>query len=373
MTVTPETNTPDIPVPAVAGDPLRAVYFDGTSSRKHSVVLHFGTAIDIVENGNAIAIWAPGDVRRADGPPRTLRLSSVGGPPLARLEISDDDTRAMIIAHCHSLDAAQVTRSQTLRIVVWSLAACASLIAIVLYGIPAIADQVAPLVPYAVEKRIGSAVDGQVRTIFGGQTCTTPDGQAAFATLVDKVKRAGNFDLPIEAVVLSSHVPNAVALPGGLIYLLDGLLLRARSPDEIAGILAHEIAHVQHRDGLRALIRAGGTSFLLGLLLGDVFGAGALIFATQAMLDATYSRDAEQDADAFAIAVLRRLGRSPRPMGELLVRITGTESGKNNILASHPLSRERLDRMRAADIPETGPPILSDHEWQALKSICRGR
>ena len=133
----------------------------------------------------------------------------------------------------------------------WSLAAVCSIIALAFFGIPPAADRLAPMVPLAVEQRIGEAVDKQVRAIFGGKPCEGADGHAAFTSLVDKLRRAGDFELPLDAHVLSPAVPNAFALPGGKIYLLDGLLQKARAPDEVAGVLAHELGHVHHRDSLR--------------------------------------------------------------------------------------------------------------------------
>ncbi len=75
------------------------------------------------------------------------------------------------------------------------------------------------------------------------------------------------------AGVLPTSVPNAFALPGGKVFVLKGLLDKAESPDELAGILAHELGHLKHHDNMRGLIYNGGTSFLIGLLFGDVTGS----------------------------------------------------------------------------------------------------
>jgi len=349
-----------------------AVYYDGTSSRKRAVTLRFADSLQLVEDGVTLAVWPYGDIRRADSPQR-LRLSCISALPLARLDIDDDQTAQALLSRAPSLNAARAP-SQTWRIVGWSLAAVCSIVAVTLYGIPLAADRLAPLVPYAVEKRIGEAVDKQVRFLFGGKTCERPDGQAAFAAMVEKLKAAGGVTLPLEAQVLSSALPNAFALPGGKIYLMDGLLQKAQSPDEIAGVIAHELGHVQHRDNLRKVIQTGGTSFLIGLLFGDVTGGSAVIFAARSILDASYSRDAETDADAFATQTMHKLGRSPRPMGEFLVRVTGGKGKETaTILDSHPLSEERLVRMKQADRPATGPDILTAREWRALKDICKTR
>jgi Zn-dependent protease with chaperone function len=351
---------------------MRAVYFDGTTSRRRHVELRVGPALEIVEDGAVVATWPLETIRRADGPSGLLRLASVSGNPLARVEIADAATAQTVVKHCTALDRGGPAHVR--RIVFWSLAAVCSIVGMAVYAIPLAADRLAPLVPVAMEKRIGEAVDGQVRLLFGGKICVGEDGRAAFKKLVGKLQDASGIALPLEAEVLNTPLRNAVALPGGKVYMLNGLLRRAENADEIAGVLAHEIAHVHHRDGLRRLIQTGGTSFLIGLLFGDVFGGGALIFAAQTMLDASYSRETEQNADAFAAGVMQKLGRSPLPMAQLLLRITKPEGRKGiSILNSHPLTEDRLARMKELDRGNTGPELLSEGEWRALKAVCGGK
>jgi Zn-dependent protease with chaperone function len=355
------------------GDAPVAVYRDGTSSRKRAVTLRFAEQLQIIEDGTVIAAWPYDDIRRADGPHR-LRVSCVSALPLARLETDSETVALELASRCRLLDAH--AGRQTWRIVGWSLAAACSIVAVTLFGIPLLADRLAPLVPFAVEKRIGEAVDQQVRVVFGGKVCDRPEGQAAFTAMVKKLSDAGGIDFPLDAAVVSSTVPNAIALPGGKIYLFDALLQKAQSPDEIAGVLAHELGHVQHRDSLRKVIQNGGTSFLIGLLFGDITGGSAVIFAARSIVDASYSRESENDADDFAVGVMHKLGRSPRPMGEFLVRVTsGGKSSKSvaTILDSHPISEDRLTRMKQEHRPDSGPPILSEAQWRALKDICKGK
>ncbi len=167
-------------------------------------------------------------------------------------------------------------------------------------------------------------------------------------------------------------VPNAFALPGGKIYVLNGLLQKAKNADEIAGVIAHEMGHVVHRDQTRLMIENGGTSFLVGLLFGDITGSSAAIFTTRVLFETSYSREAETNADAFAIDAMHALGRSPAPMGELLFRITGAQGNRTiGILTSHPLTEARRTLMRREDRPATGPEVLSAAEWRALQNICR--
>ena len=93
---------------------------------------------------------------------------------------------------------------------------------------------------------------------------------------------------------------------------------------------------------------------MIGLLFGDFTGSAAVIFAGRRLTQASYTREAERNADDFAIRTMHALGRSPAPMGELLFRITGAQGNTIGILASHPLTEERRELMRREDRPITG-------------------
>jgi hypothetical protein len=351
-----------------------SIYFDGMSSRRRAVTLIFGQQLELQELSGVAAVWAYADIRRADSPSGLLRLTCVGTPALARLEIRDAAVAAELVSRCPRLDENVPGRRGVGAIIGWSLAAAASIVAVVMFGVPFAADRLAPLVPQSFERQLGDVAEREINTIVGGRICNQAEGQAAFTKLVGTVRAAAGMDNSVSAEVMFSSIPNAFALPGGKIYLFSGLLTRAQNPDEIAGALAHELGHLKHRDSVRNLIYNGGTSFLIGLLFGDITGSGAVIFTSRALVTASYSREAEQNADSFSIDVMHRLGRPPKALGELLNRITGKEVDKGlSILASHPLTEERLQRMSDADQPASGPPLLTAEEWSALKAICTSR
>jgi Zn-dependent protease with chaperone function len=221
---------------------------------------------------------------------------------------------------------------------------------------------------------LGEVAEGQVRTLFRARNCDHGSGQLAFAKLVNAIREAAGMDTSVQTTVLATPIPNALALPGGKVYLFSGLLAKAENADEIAGVLAHELGHLKHRDSTRHLIYNGGTSFLIGLLFGDITGSGVLIFASRSLVSASYSREAEENADTFSIDVMHKLGRSPKAMGELMFRVTGKEVDKTlSILSSHPLTEDRLARMSREDRPASGRPLLTAEEWRSLKSICNLR
>ncbi|MBW7973806.1 M48 family metallopeptidase [Bradyrhizobium sp. BR 10289] len=362
----------DISAEAAVPSAKITVFFDGVSSRKRQVSLVLADALEIVEEGAAPVRWAYDDIRRSDSPLGILRLASISAPPLARLEIRDTALGAEVIARCARLDEHLTTGRGVAKIVGWSVAAAVSIVCVVLFGVPLAADRLAPLVPKPIERRIGDASEVQVKTIFGRRVCDDPAGRAAFTKLVNRLRdAAGLDDDSMTAGVLPSAIPNAFALPGGKVYVLNALIDKAENPDELAGVLAHELGHLKHHDNMRGLIYNGGTSFLIGLLFGDVTGSSAVIFASRSVVEASYSREAETAADTFAIDIMHALGRSPKPAAELMFRITGKEGGSGfTILASHPLTEDRLARMTKEDRPASGPPLLTDTEWQALKGIC---
>jgi Zn-dependent protease with chaperone function len=348
-----------------------AIYFDGITSRRHAVTPGFYDRLEINADDRTLAMWPYADIRRVDSPSGALRLTCLTAPALARLEIRDAAVAAELISRCTRLDEDLPDRRGIAKIVGWSIAAALSIVGVIWFGVPLAADRLTPLVPQALERRLGAAADGQVRTLFGSKVCDNAAGQAAFTKLVNALREAAGLDPSIQTAVLATPFPNAFALPGGKVYLFNGLLARAQNPDEIAGVLAHELGHLKHRDSTRNLIYNGGTSFLIGLLFGDITGSSALIFASRSIVTASYTREAEQNADTFSIDMMHRLGRPTKPMGELLFRVTGKEGDRGlSLLANHPLTEDRLLRMSNEDRPPSAPPLLTAVEWASLKAIC---
>lgn len=365
---------PDDAVYNEPGSNGSAVFFDGSSSRRRVVKLAFHDQLEIVQDDLTPARWNYADIREVDGAQGALRVMCLSAPPLARLEIRDLQLAAEIRSRCPRLAENQIDGRAITRIVGWSLAAVVSIVTLVMFGVPLVADRLAPIVPQSFERRLGDAAEVQIKAIFGNKTCNDVAGQKAFDKLLRSLRQAAGLDTAVEPEVLSTSVPNALALPGGKVILFSGLLAKANNPDEIAGVLAHEFGHLKHRDNMRNLIHDSGTAFLVGLLFGDVTGAGALVFASRTLVTSSYSREVEQDADTFSIEVMQKLGRSPKPMGELLFRVTGKQGDSElSILASHPLTEDRLTRMSEADRPPTGPPLLAPDEWTALQAICRSK
>lgn len=221
------------------------------------------------------------------------------------------------------------------------------------------------IVPRSLEARLGALMVGD----FGERSCHSAEGDAALAALA---QRLGSPADQADIRVIDVPMVNAVALPGGHVLLFRGLLAQAESSDEVAGVLAHELGHVEHRHVLQALLRQFGLSVLLGGLDGNVGGY------TQMLLSAGYSRAAEAEADGFAIDALNRAGISPMGVAGFFARLSKTEvtaQGARQVLgylASHPMSSERRARFAAASKGRY-TPALAPGQWRALQTICADR
>ncbi|MDO7844495.1 M48 family metallopeptidase [Sphingomonas immobilis] len=251
------------------------------------------------------------------------------------------------------------------RIGLWPAAAGSAVIAAIVVVIVLNSPSVlARAVPPSVERQLGDLMTGD----FGDRSCAGPNGPQALSALVERVD-PGDGDIDVRVVNLP--VVNAVTLPGGHIVLFDGLIRKAVSPDEVAGVLAHEIGHVKHRDVMESLLRQLGLSVLLGGLDGHVGGY------TNALLASAYSRDAEARADDYAMTAMQKAAVTPLPTAQFFTRLSKGEDAKGvgrltAYFASHPMSHDRAAKFLASAKTHKGDrPALDADQWASLKGICK--
>ena len=169
-------------------------------------------------------------------------------------------------------------------------------------------------------------------------------------------------------VIIKDNTINAFAVPGGLFALNTGLILSARTTDEIAGVMGHEVAHISQRHYSRSKeafknqgwLTIGGmlASILLASQSSDA--AGAVALGTQAALldrQLSYSRNQEREADRVGMQLMYAAGYKPVAMAdffEVMERKTGSISYLPDFWLTHPLSTERMSeaRLRAAQYPK---------------------
>lgn len=366
---------------AVAGTGL---FFDGVTSARRPVLVELasdGLIVRDAEQRAMLARWPYNELDHLAAPEGMLRLGRAGAPRLARLEVREPALAAAIDEASVPVDRSGMAerRSRT-RVVVWSFIATVSLLLAAIFGVPALADKIAPLVPLRAERWLGEAVDTQARRMLdkGDSSrpfeCTDDEGRAALAKLMGRLETAAALPIPLETKVVRRGEPNAIALPGGHIYVFEGLLEKSESPDELAGVVAHEIGHVAHRDGTRSILQSAGLSFLFGMLLGDFVGGSAVVIGARAVLQSSYSRDVEGAADVYGVELVGRAGGDPRALGTILNRIAGAIHPGMEILSDHPDTKARVAVINSlASAARPVRPLLEGDEWRALKRICTAR
>jgi Zn-dependent protease with chaperone function len=362
-----------------------AIYFDGrTSARQQAQVALGAGGLEIAgDDGRLLAKWPYDEIEDLPAPEKVLRLGRRGNAVLERLEIFDPAFAAEIDRRAQYVDrSGGRQRRQRWRVVGWTVGATVSLLAVAYFGVPAIADRLTPLVPLTVERKLGDAVDVQVRGLLDrkhagvafecGHTAGEKPGAAALDKMMKRLGETAALRLPLTAVVLRRPEANAMALPGARIYVFQGLIAKADNPDELAGVIAHEIGHVAHRDGTRSVLQAGGLSLMFGMLLGDFVGGGAVVIAARSVLRSRYSRHVEAAADTYGADLMNKAGGNARALGVMLDKIGGATEPGMDLLLDHPQTKARIAAINKIAAPHGVRPWLNAREWAALKRICTG-
>ena len=225
---------------------------------------------------------------------------------------------------------------------------------------------VAPFVPPSWERNIGDAIVGD----FGELRCRSPQGDAALNALVERLDPGATRPGPrqIRIAALDVGVFNAAAIPGAHIIVFKGAIDDTPNPDAMAGILAHEIAHVRRRHVTEALVRELGIGALIRTFAGGI-GANA-----EQVVGLSFTRANEAQADADAIETLRRVGIDPRPTAALFERLSKGQrdtKGALEFLESHPGSKGRAANFaRSFDPKAKYRPSLDLPATKALMGAC---
>ena len=217
-------------------------------------------------------------------------------------------------------------------------------------AIPQGARWAAALVPEAWEEALGEQGYEQLRRILGGLNdpvalCEGPQGRGQLDRLAARLAgtSTGAAEMP-RISILDHAVINAFALPGGRILVMRGLLDDVEGPDELAGVLAHEIGHIRERHALQGLMESLGIGFFFGLLLGDV-GTAAGAVGGDILLKQSYSRELERAADDHALEVLIDAGIDAGGLFRFFRRLSEKQGDAEKWLARHAPSRRPIKDM----------------------------
>ncbi|WP_224823974.1 M48 family metallopeptidase [Cognatishimia sp. MH4019] len=363
------------PAPPVFGDLM-----DGERALPLRVAVTLTATELVIAPGDGEALhWPLGKLRRLldQAHPTDLVLAQAGDP-VTRLVLRDKGFARQIEGAAPAL-AKRPPVQNAGKLLGWSVAAVASVALIIFVLVPVMANQLATFLPPSGEKALGDTTFEQIRTALDNTgldpvpMCESPDGLAALAKMEARLTETVDLPYPLTVRVLDHEMINAFALPGGYVVLFDGLLDMAEDPDEIAAVFAHEVGHVVARDPSRMALRSAGSIGVLGLLFGDFAGGAVVLFLAERLIQASYSQEAEMNADIFASETLEAAGVSPLGLARMFERFEQLNGDQPSLLdhfMAHPDLVSRIERAEASGSEAEYTPSLTDAEWQALKTIC---
>jgi predicted Zn-dependent protease len=204
-------------------------------------------------------------------------------------------------------------------------------------------------VPVAQERKLGELVFAQARAKL-----RPVEGPPAAMVREIGARLTRGSAYAFEFHVVEDATVNAFAMPGGFIVVHTGLLALASSAEEVAGVLAHEVQHVERRHSLKAMAKSAGLMVTVGMVFGDL---GGLVALGQDLIGLDFSRQAEAEADALGLDALVAAGIAPGGMRDFFRKMGEKEKLNLGWLSSHPASEDRFAAIDAA-IKALPPPAL---------------
>jgi predicted Zn-dependent protease len=357
-------------------------YLDGQTAARQRVsirLMRLGLHVT-TERGDTLW-WPYEEIRQTQGfySGEQVRIERGGEFPEALL-VSDNEflTQLQKIAPELATQFHDPARRRTrARLALLAALASIGILAILyLWGIPALAGFVASLVPVSWEERLGHAVVEHLAP--PAMRCTDTTRTPVINKIVT-VLTAPSPTSPytIRLILVNDSSINAFAAPGGYIVLLRGLLEKTQTPEELAGVLAHELQHILNRHSTRALIQHVSIGLLLAAITGDTSGAAAYGLESARILGILrYSRQNEEEADAAGMQMLLEAGIDPKGMIaflELLKTRTSKTPSILKYLSTHPGTEDRIEKLKslAGQSQHRSVKLLADYDWSKIKNICQ--
>ena len=345
---------------------IEAKYFDGQSSASHQVILFTTERFDELhlrhENGNSF-VWRIGDLNFEQyGNCLEIRNKQFAS---ALLQIKDERFLKQFwkaMKRKNKVDThRRIAGIGFPKIVGIAIAMLSLIVAAYFYLLPPIAEKSAALLPESFDIYIGDLFMGA----FLDENKINPVKTAHLEKFAAQI----NFEntKPLSFSVVESDEINAFALPNGQIVAYSGILNKMQSSSELAALLAHEAAHVNHRHSTKMLCRNLAGYILISLIFSDVNGAIAILADNAQRLHLlSYSRKFENEADEQGLKILMNNYNDPNGMVRLFDLIEREEKiAIPKIISTHPITKERKKNMQKI-IAESEYNLRSNNNLDSL-------
>lgn len=354
-----------------------AIFHDAASGKVSEVVLSFGERSLIIMSldDRPLAHWPLVTLHGRGAEPDGTTEIAPDRTAEDYITLTDNEMIAAIRAVCPNLydepEKPPIPRRVTLR---WLGAVMLVLVVAAGLAMPRAIAKITKDISAEQETRLGLAMRplvidnlsarGQVRE------CTSPEGHAALMRLVERIATGPG----ARFFVLDMPIAGTLVLPGGDVLIFRGMLDRASTPEALAGVLSHQVAHVSARHALQHSVAHFGLIDLVKLWWGAEPDEEVIETATAAFLSQAYAAEAEQAADTRALAALAAAALPTRPFADNLSAWAAQDKNALSFSVRHP-SSNRAEAARAADTIGDAAfrPALDDRSWLALANICDER
>lgn len=357
-------------------------YLDGRSAARHRVTIRLmRSGLEVTTEAGTLW-WPYPEIRQTQGfyAGEEVRLERGGEIP-ATLLISD----ATFLTALHRVAPELATRfhdparrrMRAKLTLVAALAVIGITTALYLWGIPALAGVVASHVPASWEEGLGEAVVQQLAPPL--KRCTDP----TLVGVIDEITLTLTRTLPgspytFRVAVVDNPTVNAIAAPGGFIVLFRGLVEQTQTPEELAGVLAHEVQHILKRHATRLLVQHASTGLLVAALTGDASGAMRFGLEGARILGILrYSRGYEEEADLEGMRLLIAARVDPAGLIRFFESLQEKEGEREmpaflSYLSTHPTTADRVERLKSLAAKADGQwiTLLPDLQWREISQLC---
>jgi len=236
----------------------------------------------------------------------------------------------------------------------------AGVLVIIHVVIPVLAEKASRVVPASILDKASQQTLTMLDARFFRPTTLDSETAVSLETMFNELTAdVGDASFKYRLELRDSPIigPNAFALPSGTIVITDQLVALATDDRGLIGVLAHELAHVERRHGLRSLFQDAGVFLLISILVGDVTSVTSMAATMPTLLiESGYSREFEKEADLFAGEYMVRMGWGTAPFRDILKSLD-EEIGEADIpsfFLTHPGTEDRLEYLQQIDEMENG-------------------
>jgi predicted Zn-dependent protease len=183
-------------------------------------------------------------------------------------------------------------------------------------------------------------------------------------------EQISNNPYKFDVTVVRSDVVNAFALPGGYVVVFTGLMKKAESGEEVAGVMSHELNHVLQRHGLERIVKNLGLMTVVAIVFGNQQGLVGMMkqFGVE-LLTLKFGREQETEADLTGLQLLQRAKIDPSGMIRFFERLSEKDEGRMEWLSTHPMSTARAERLKTelAALPKKLPEPFT-FNWKQVQA-----